>query len=165
MLRNQDTLLDCQADVRISPISTCLTMFREEMSFYGQAHQYQQIIVNLRNDTYCGISLTGAQIGRHLDLVRTRMHEERGWPPEHLGFNVDQNQVLWLTICPEVLLVHTRNAIEKANLLGMNLSFPHISRGQSRAQIPRMRRIRGPFYNFSLTELEACLNSGGHNRL
>ena len=84
----------------------------------GQAHQYQQMIVTLKDGVDVQISLTGAEIGRHLELVTTSPR-----PDPHLGYKRDPQNDLWIGVCPDLLFLDIDNAITTSKILERALKF------------------------------------------
>lgn len=123
----------------------------------GEAHQYQQIVVNLADGADWAITLTGAEFDRHLQSAPASR------PVDHLSYCRDQNRDLWLRVYPDFLFVDVKDAIEKSRLLQRNLNFNHLARPLRRSQrLPSGGR--GPFYCFTSKDLEKALSSGGHSR-
>lgn len=125
----------------------------------GQAHQYQQILVDLMDGVDWQISLTGAEIGRHLQLVSRSPR-----PVTHLGYSRDQQGDLWLTIHPDVLFLDLRDAIAQSGLLGKRLAFTHLTRPRVKAPQQKMK-LTGHFYQFDSLALERSLALGGHSKI
>lgn len=82
----------------------------------GQAHQYQQTIVQLKGGKF-DVGLCGAKAGRG---VRRKAHE-------HLRCIPDENGDLLLHVCPDVLFSDIKAAIQGAELL-VSGTFEHFSR-------------------------------------
>ncbi|MFC1861536.1 hypothetical protein ACFLYL_04630 [Chloroflexota bacterium] len=72
----------------------------------GQAHQYQQILVNLTDGLDWGITLYGADLGKHLQIVSASPR-----PNEHLGYQRDQNRDIWLVVRPDVLFLDLKKQL------------------------------------------------------
>jgi hypothetical protein len=89
---------------------------------HGLAHQYQQIIANLKNNKRFAIKLTGADFKRNLKYVKCSR------PFEHLSYSIDQEDDLIMTVCPEVLFLDLENAINKSNILNNNTKFEFLKR-------------------------------------
>jgi hypothetical protein len=111
----------------------------------GQAHQYQQIIVRLTNNTSFAIALSGARFGFHLD--------EQLRPSEHLSYRSDGQGGLLLLVYPEVLFLDLKRAVAASGILNRGLSFDYLARPQG-----KKRRS----YQFSSADLESTLASAGH---
>jgi hypothetical protein len=59
----------------------------------GQAHQYQQILVDLSDNVDWQISLTGAQVWHHLEIV-----QQFPRPDDYLAYRRDQTGDLWMIV-------------------------------------------------------------------
>jgi len=114
----------------------------------GQAHQYQQIRVRLADGKDFQFALTGAEHG--LFLAQTLA---AGRPTDHLRAHKMTNGDLWVTVLTDVLFLDIREAVRSANLLNGSLTLSFLSRPRSSGS---------PHYQFSTTNLEASLRSGGH---
>jgi len=125
----------------------------------GQAHQYQQIVADLSDQKQWAISLTGAELGRQLYIVRARPR-----PHEFLGYSIALNQVLWLTVNPDILFLDLKKATENSKLLSRGLVFNYLTRPRSGSTRPKTK-LTGQRYNFSLQELEKALVAGKHPKL
>lgn len=117
----------------------------------GQAHQYQQMKVTLKDGVDFQISLTGAEMGRRLELVAMSPR-----PDHHLGYQRDQQNDLWLGVCPDILFLDIDNAITSSNLLEKGLAFEYLARGKNRSN---------SYYDFDSSALENCLSSGKHKKI
>jgi hypothetical protein len=125
----------------------------------GQAHQYQQIVVDLSGGKQWAVSLTGAELGRPLHVVQVRPRL-----PEFLGYSVALNQVFWLTVNPERVYLDLKKASENSKLLSRGLSFNYLTRPRQGSARPKTL-LTGQKYNFTLSDLEASLVAGGHLKL
>ena len=125
----------------------------------GQAHQYQQIVVGLSDGNQWAISLTGAELGRPLNVVQVRPRL-----PEFLGYSIAQNKVLWLTINPERLYLDLKKAAESSKLLLRGLTFNYLTRPRQGSSRPKTL-LQGQKYDFTLPQLEASLVAGKHPKL
>lgn len=125
----------------------------------GQAHQYQQMIVNLNDGKHFQIGLTGADIGQHLQYVSMRSR-----PTEHLAYRVGPDGDLFLVVRTDCVFLDVKNAIDKSGLLKKNLAFPSLSRPAGTRTRPKTK-LPGPYYQFSSTDLEHCLVSAGHKKI
>ena len=112
----------------------------------GQAHQYQQIRVQLKDCRNFRFALTGAAYGRSLSQIST--HERYD---EHLRVCKDESGDLWMKVRTDVLFLDIRDAIRDADLLNGDLTLKHLSRSSG-----------GKHYQFSSGDLESRLQSGGH---
>jgi hypothetical protein len=121
----------------------------------GQAHQYQQIVVDLTDKRHWAISLTGATYGRYLGGHR---------PPDHLGYDRDENGDIWLIVCPDVMFLDARTAIAASGILSQDLSFQYLRRPKAGTR-PTRKTLSGPFYQFTSSQLESSLVSAGHPKL
>lgn len=88
---------------------------------HGLAHQYQQIIVSLKNGKRFYVSLTGADTSRWIDKA-SQLDSST-----HLSNKIDSDGDLRLTVRPEILFLDFEDAIVKSKLLGI-ISFPYLSR-------------------------------------
>ncbi len=111
----------------------------------GQAHQYQQIRVELTDKKSFQFALTGAEHQLYLDRSLAG-----GRPIKHLAAHADGHGDIWITIRTDVLFLDIRDSIRAAMLLERNLSMRYL------------RRAGGNFYKFDSAALEHCLKSGGH---
>lgn len=125
----------------------------------GQAHQYQQILVDLTDGVDWQISLTGAGMGQFLQLVSASPR-----PAEHLGYARDQQRDLWLCVRPDVLFLDLKNAITESGLLGKGLTFTHLTRPRVKVHAQK-KKLPGPFYQFDSAALENSLALGGHKKI
>lgn len=114
----------------------------------GQAHQYQQIRVRLVDGKDFQFALTGA--GHGLFLAQSLA---TGRPTDHLQAHKETNGDLWVKIRTDILFIDIREAVRSANLLNGNLTLSFLSRPRSQ---------KSPHYQFSSTDLESSLRSGGH---
>jgi hypothetical protein len=113
---------------------------------HGQAHQGQQIMVELRDGTF-GISLTGASYGRTLQSVVSVAR-----PTTHLSLRIRQDGGLRLVVRPEMLFLDVKQAVGDARLLEQGLTFPYLDR----------KATPGGNYDFDIAGLRAALDAGGH---
>lgn len=115
----------------------------------GQAHQYQQILVELSDGIWFVLILTGAAHGRDLDTVR-----KVGRVKDHLGIKRDAGR-LGLKVRPDWLYLDIKEAITKAGLTTSGLTFKYLERpGTSKTH-----------YQYDSTTLEAALLSGSHPKI
>jgi hypothetical protein len=112
----------------------------------GQAHQYQQIRVELEGKKNFQFSLTGAE--HQLYLHRSFAG---GRPAQHLAAQVDEDGDIWITVCTDILFLDIRDSIRAANLLDRKLTLEYLKR-------PKYPR----HYKFTAGALEQCLRLGGH---
>ena len=108
----------------------------------GEAHQYQQIIVELNDGNYFIISISGADYGWTLKKVN-------GSRPIHIHLvpGKDEGGNITSAVSPAVLFLDIKGAIKDSGLLNRGLSFPHLSRPNQRKRT-RQGAIPGPFYKF-----------------
>lgn len=113
---------------------------------HGQAHTYQQIMVELNDTTIWGISLTGAKAGRTLCTVAAAR------PRDHLSQKRSEDGSLWLVVRPEVMFLDFESAIAQGRVFGRQLE-----------PIPLRRKAKtgGP-WDFTQTDLEHRLRADGH---
>ena len=119
---------------------------------HGQAHQYQQIKVTLNDEVDFQISLTGAEMGRHLELVSKSPRSDS----YHLGYLRDPQNDLWLRVCPDLLFLDINDAITTSKLLERGLKFDYLTRG---------KKGSNSYYNFDSSDLENCLSLGKHKKI
>jgi len=112
----------------------------------GQAHQYQQIRVELADGKSFQVSLTGAEYGAYL-----RETFVGGRPAQHLRVTADQDGDIWISVLPQVLFLDVQVAMRQARLLDRGLTLQYFSRGSG-----------GGTYNFDSGALRSALRSGGH---
>ena len=124
----------------------------------GQAHQYQQIFVRLTDGKDWGISLTGAALGHHLELVSRSPRSA-----EHLGYSVAPQGDLWLRVCPDLLFLDLKKAVTESGLLTKGLTFPYLTR--PRTMTRKKTLLKGPFYRFDSAVLENSLAQAGHTKI
>jgi hypothetical protein len=113
---------------------------------HGQAHQYQQIMVELDDQTTWGISLTGASPGRTLAAV------EAARPDAHLGQMPGLDGSLWLVVRPEVLFLDFEAAIAAAGVFRQGLEPTPLGR----------KAKPGGRWDFDQGALEQQLRGAGH---
>jgi hypothetical protein len=112
----------------------------------GQAHQYQQIRVELTDGKCFQVSLTGAEHGAYL-----RETFANGRPSSHLRLIVDQGGDLWLTVLPQVLFLDIRDSMQEARLVDRGLTLSYLS-----------RKGAGGNYSFESSALCCALRAEGH---
>jgi hypothetical protein len=113
---------------------------------HGQAHQYQQIMVELNDGTIWGISLTGATAGRTLAKLQANR------PSDHLSQMPGHDGSLWLVVRPEVMFLDFESAIARARVFEQGLEPSPLSR----------RAKPGGNWDFSHSDLEHQLRAAGH---
>lgn len=112
----------------------------------GQAHQYQQVMVDLSDGRRFAISVV-KPVDMTLAAVRASGRSE------HLDYSCDADGDVWLKVRPEWLFLDFRDAIEHSNLLGRGLTFENFARGG------------GPHtYNYSSTDLETAFGAADLTR-
>lgn len=111
----------------------------------GQAHQYQQIRVELTDKKNFQFSLTGAE--HQLYLHRSFAG---GRPVQHLVAQVDEDGDIWVTVRTDILFLDIRDSIRAAKLLDRKLSLEYLGRAGRN------------LYKFDAGALEQCLKKGGH---
>lgn len=112
---------------------------------HGQAHQYQQIPVELLDGKVFWIALSGAVSGFQLSTAHSRRNE-------HLGYKEDSSGNVWLLVRPDVIFLDLKTAVERSSLLGRGLSFDYLRRGGP----------GGSNYRFDSSALKSVLASSGH---
>jgi hypothetical protein len=114
----------------------------------GQAHQYQQIRVQLADGKDFLFGLTGADDGLFLAQSLAA-----GRPTDHLLARKEPNGDIWVKVRTDVLFLDIREAARSANLLDGSLTLSFLTRPRS---------PNSPHYQFSSTDLESTLRAGGH---
>ena len=122
----------------------------------GQAHQYQQILVELTDGKTWQVALSGATFNSQLSHIPFAA----GIP--HLTYSVEKDGHIWIVIMPQILLLNFKSAIEKSNLFSKGLTFPYLAR--PRKSYSKPKTMQGPFYRFNSADLEDCLKKGGHTK-
>lgn len=114
----------------------------------GLAHQYQQIIVELKDNKRFYVSLArGADFQRYLSMAM------QSRPADHLDGKFDVSGDLKIIIYPDILFLDFKKAINDSNLLNKGLSFT-----------PLVRKHEPNFYDFDTISLENSLNTGKHKK-
>jgi len=120
---------------------------------HGQAHQYQQIIVDLKDSQHFTVGLTGPGYQQTLGSVPVSQDN-------HLCIRKESGGDLSLVVRPDVLFENVKAAVERSGLLGAGLSFPHLTRPATRS--PKKNSPNSSqFYDFSSMDLEVWLKRGG----
>lgn len=114
-----------------------------ELIRHGQAHQYQQIMVELSDSTIWGISLTGPSPGRTIEADR---------PDAHLSQMEGDDGSLWLVACPDVLFLDFESAIDRAAVFRREIEPTPLAR----------RAVPGKRWDFDQNALESRLRAAGH---
>ena len=122
---------------------------------HGLAHQYQQIIVCLKDKKQFYISFPiGADYGRNLYVMRR--------PKDHLGYKVDSDGDLRLKVYPDTLYLDIKKTVEACNLLKQGLSFRYLARPKGSHLSGYSKSPRISFYDFDLSLLELSLKTENH---
>jgi len=113
----------------------------------GLAHQYQQIIVKLKDDKQFYVSLArGADHKMHLSVSA----ESR--PVDHLDCKLDESGDLALIVYPDIMFLDFKSAIIDSNLVSQSSSFEYLY-------------WPGPgYYDFNSLSLEKSLNCNKHKK-
>jgi hypothetical protein len=122
----------------------------------GQAHQYQQIVVELADGALLTCGLSGA--ARGLFLCRRLAENGR---PRHLRASKSAARDIHLDVFTDLLFLDIRDAICDANLLGRGLEFEHLARGHTVSRSAAKPSAR-TCYSFGSDDWEKGLRSGGH---
>jgi hypothetical protein len=128
----------------------------------GEAHQYQQITVDLKDNKVWAICLRGPKSKRSLNVVRSERTSK------HLTY-YEKGNTIWLWFDPGTFFIHLTDAIIRANVNWDKLSFPYLKRGSDTSHhngIPRKynkSESREP-YQFTSTDLKAAFEEGGIRR-
>jgi len=85
----------------------------------GIGHQYQQLVVDLKNDSKFFITLDGPSYGKIID-------KNKRW--RHLFCRLEKNGDISLTIYPQILLVDFEDAVKQSKLLERGLAISHLKR-------------------------------------
>jgi hypothetical protein len=112
---------------------------------HGQAHQYQQIPVELSDGKVFWIRLSGPTYRFQLSTAESRR-------TVHLGYTEDQSGNIWLLVRPDLFFLDLKSAVERSNLLGRELSFVYLRRGGT----------NGSAYQFDSSSLKSALETKGH---
>jgi hypothetical protein len=88
----------------------------------GQAHQYQDMIVNLTDGKQWVLWLQGVQHGWPLSKVAARR-----FSLEHLAYSIDSDGDLVLIVHPGAFFLDIRDAVNKANLLSRGLTIDDLT--------------------------------------
>jgi hypothetical protein len=138
--------------VERTPVDESLVATLFDLIRHGQAHQYQQIPVELPDGHYFGVSLTGVEPGKVLDHLRYGDGKRAPQRPQsHLSYRQDENGNLWLVVCPEVLFLDFRMAADRASVFSGGFDPKYLER-------PR----RPDHYRFDVDELRTALRDSGH---
>jgi hypothetical protein len=109
----------------------------------GQAHQYQQINVDLSDGKEFQIGLTGVSSGLTLASVTTR-------PADHLSFDTFGPGNVSLKVRTDVLYIDFKTAIGRARLPTSGLQFEYLERDR---------------YPFTAADLVRVLQAAGHQKV
>jgi hypothetical protein len=129
------------------PLESQLISVIFDLVRHGQAHQRQQIMVETADAKTFGISLTGAGYGRTL-ANRT----SAGRPPEHLSVLVDEEDNVYVVVCPEILFLDLQEAINASGIFHRGLDFDYLKR-------PRPGKSS---YAYTAAVVHKALIAGGH---
>jgi len=138
-----------------------------ELVRHGTAHQYQQITVELK-DGYCAVPITGTARGYTLDQAEQNRSRHLGHGRE--VFEEDRAPIHYVILCPELLFLDLRGAIEQSGLVTRGLNFDYLRRGDrvkgDRVKKPRPQVKEGPpRYDFTVEELATALDNADHERV
>jgi hypothetical protein len=118
----------------------------------GKAHQYQSAIVTL-SDGEVDIDLTGAASDRGLTKPGRRR------PTKHLRYKVSYSGDLCLYVRTDQLFLDFKRAIENSQITSPTDVITDVARRPR----PKSRRS-APSYNFTVSDLERSLSTGGHKK-
>jgi hypothetical protein len=107
----------------------------------GQAHQYQQINVDLADGKELQIGLSGVTPGLQIGARPDR-------PPEHLGVARDKDGNVAILVVTDLLYRDVKTAIEQAGIPASGLKLDYLTRKK---------------YGFSADDLAAKLQGAGHS--
>jgi hypothetical protein len=99
--------------------------------------------------------LSGAVHNRYLDIIG------KSRTPRHLGYTIDMDGDLGLTLCPGDLFLDLEKAIVKSALLHRSLSFRYLSRPKGKSRSRKSTK----YYDFDIRSLEASLVRAKHIKL
>lgn len=126
----------------------------------GIAHQYQQIVVKLKNRKKFFIELTGAKEGRSLDIVRKLK------PANHLAYYIDQDRDIGLKVYPDQLFIDIEQAIQRSQLLARKRKFKYLRRPIEKHRKTKHKiKIKKNFYDFNMRSMEQRFIKSGHSRI
>lgn len=123
------------------------------------AHQYQQIIVGLKNRKKFFIELRGAKEGRQLDTVRKSRHAS------HLDYYIDNDGDIGVRVYPDQLFLDIEHAIQQSQLLSKKPRFHHLRRPMGKKRRKAKNKPGKKFYDFNVHSLEQFLVKGGHSKI
>lgn len=115
----------------------------------GQAHEYQDIIVNLTCGKRWVLMIKGVHPRMTLEEVDRQRPNLR-----HLDYQIDPNGDLLLGVHPGVLFLDLIAAVKNANLLGRGLTISHLAR-------PRNNTT----YQYSLSALDSAVAAMGLSKV
>lgn len=121
---------------------------------HGLAHQYQQIVVRLKDQKHFFISLSGPDIDSYL----SKSVESR---PLHLTSAFDGDGDLGLRLSPDILFLDIKKAVENSALLNKG-SFDYLCRPSHQKEKVKQKPKKPKYYDFDTKSLEECLKEGGH---
>lgn len=123
----------------------------------GQAHQYQQILVKLKNGKDLGMQLVGVPTGCPFPTAGSTR------PSEHLGYHIDvPTGDVWIKLHPDWLCFDFERAVMRSGLLTRGLSFPYLARPKPPRGPQRQLPSGTILYNFASTQLTTNLMTAGH---
>jgi hypothetical protein len=125
----------------------------------GLAHQYQQIIVVLKNRKKLFIELTGAKEKRYLDIVRKSRHSN------HLDYYIDEDGDIGIKVYPDQLFLDIEQAIQQSQLLSKKHRFNYLRRPIGKKRRKAKNKAGKKFYDFNVRCLERSLANGGHSKI
>jgi len=108
----------------------------------GQAHQYQQINVDLADGKELQIGLSGVTLGLQIGGRPER-------PPQHLGVARNAAGDVGILVVTDLLYCDIKAAIEQAGTFAGGLALDHLKRKKPLA--------------FNATDLDAALKAAGHD--
>jgi hypothetical protein len=112
----------------------------------GLSHQYQQIIVDLNDEKHFYIKLAGPKFG--YSFLNSRLQ-----PNTHLGYVMDSDGDLELTVFPNILFIDLKDAVENSGILKKDLRFEYLSRPQKRENKKKNQQNIRKFYDMSIKDL------------
>jgi hypothetical protein len=121
---------------------------------HGLAHQYQQIVVKLKDQKHFFISLSGPNIDSYLS-------KSAGSRPLHLTYAFDVEGDLGLRLFPDILFLDIKKAVENSALLNKG-PFDYLCRPSRHKERDKQRPKRPKYYDFDTKSLEEHLKEGGH---
>lgn len=126
---------------------------------HGLAHQYQQILVELKDRKHLFVELTGPGFGRDMNSIRRSRSQGR------LGYYIDYDGDVGVKVYPDMLFLDFVNAMNDTMLLRRGLNFTYLTRPTFRRTRQKGSHTKPKLYDFDSSSLLLSLNSAGHHRI